>query len=100
GGAAGTGGGGGLPTPVIPQTSDACPEFVSGSQEIMGLQTRILAGTPGTSKGPLLFTFHGTGGNGDGALRQLPQSVQDDIVAQGGIVIAPSDNGQVREGQD
>jgi predicted esterase len=59
-----------------------------------------LAGTPGTSKGPLLFTFHGTGGNGDGALRQLPQSVQDDIVAQGGIVIAPSDNGQVREGQD
>jgi poly(3-hydroxybutyrate) depolymerase len=99
-GAAGTGGGSNLPTPVIPQSEGACPEFVSGPQEIMGLQTRIVAGEPGSTKGPLLFTFHGTGGNGDGALRQLPQSVQDDIVAQGGIVIAPSDNGQVREGQD
>jgi predicted esterase len=100
GGAAGTGGGSSLPTPVIPQPDGACPEFVSGPQEIMGLQTRILAGSPGSTKGPLLFTFHGTGGNADGALRQLPQSVQEDIVAQGGIVIAPSDNGQVREGQD
>src|SRR5687768_15787985 len=99
-GAAGTGGGSSLPTPVIPQSDGACPEFVSGAQEIMGLQTRILAGPPGSTKGPLLFTFHGTGGNGDGAMRQLPQAVQDDIVAQGGIVIAPSDNGQVREGQD
>jgi poly(3-hydroxybutyrate) depolymerase len=100
GGAAGAGGGSSLPTPVIPQTDGACPELVSGSQEIMGLQTRIVAGPPGATKGPLLFTFHGTNGTGDGALRQLPQSVQDDIVAQGGIVIAPSDNGQMREGQD
>lgn len=100
GGAGGGGGGSSVPTPVIPQASGACPEFTSGSQDIMGLTTRIVAGTPGTSKGPLLFTFHGTGGNGDGALRQLPQSVQDDIIAQGGIVIAPSDNGEVREGQD
>jgi predicted esterase len=100
GGAGGAGGGSSLPTPVIPQPDGACPEFVSGPQEIMGLQTQILAGSPGPTKGPLLFTFHGTGGTGDRALLQLPPSVQDDIVAQGGIVIAPSDNGQVREGQD
>ena len=100
GGAAGAGGGSNLPTPVIPQTDGACPEFVSGSHEIMGLQTAIVAGAPGATKGPLLFTFHGTNGTGDRALLQLPQSVREDIVAQGGIVIAPSDNGQVREGQD
>jgi predicted esterase len=66
----------------------------------MGLSTEIVAGTPGATKGPLLFTWHGTGGSGTQALGQLPQSVQQDIVSQGGIVIAPSDNGQVREGQD
>jgi predicted esterase len=99
-GAGGAAGGAGLPTPVIPQTSETCPEFVTGPQEIMGLQTQIVAGTPGASKGPLLFTFHGTNGNGAGAVRQLPQSVQDDIVGQGGIIIAPTDNREVREGQD
>jgi poly(3-hydroxybutyrate) depolymerase len=66
----------------------------------MGLNTSIVAGAPGAVKGPILFTWHGTGGNGAMALRQLPQSVQDDIVRQGGIIIAPSANGQVRSGGD
>ena len=76
--------------PIIPEPSGACPEFVTGKQDIMGLSTSVVAGAPGATKGPLLITFHGTGGNGDGALRQLPQSVQNDIVAQGGVVVAPS----------
>jgi poly(3-hydroxybutyrate) depolymerase len=66
----------------------------------MGLTTEIVAGDPTDTKGPLLFTWHGTGGTGRQALLQLPQSVQRDIVARGGIVIAPSDNGQVRAGTD
>src|SRR5688500_20222894 len=37
-GAAGTGGGSNLPTPVIPQSEGACPEFVTGPPEIMGPQ--------------------------------------------------------------
>jgi poly(3-hydroxybutyrate) depolymerase len=66
----------------------------------MGLSTEIVAGEPVATKGPLLFTWHGTGGSGRQALLQLPQSVQRDITARGGIVIAPSDNGQTRAGQD
>jgi predicted esterase len=84
----------------IPEPTGACPDFKSGTQTIMGLSTNIVAGAPQAKKGPLLFTWHGTGGNGTQALGQLPKSVQQDITAQGGIVIAASDNGQVREGQD
>lgn len=86
--------------PIIPAVNGACPDFRTGTQTIMGLATEIVAGTPQETKGPLLFTWHGTNGNGTQALGQLPQSVQQDIVAQGGIVVAPSDNGQVREGTD
>jgi predicted esterase len=90
----------GTQAPVIPPIHGACPEFRSGTQTIMGLTTEIVAGVPGASKGPLLFTWHGTGGSGKGALSQLPQSVQQDIVSEGGLVIAPSDDGKVREGTD
>jgi predicted esterase len=86
--------------PVLPQVQGPCPEFVTGTQTILGLSTEIMAGAPGAVQGPLLFTWHGTGGNGKQALLQLPQSVQQEIVSQGGIIIAPSDNGQVRDGQD
>jgi dienelactone hydrolase len=95
GGATGTG-----IEPIIPEPNDVCPEFITGPQDILGLNTSIVAGPPGASKGPLLITWHGTGGNGEGALRQLPQSVKDEFVAQGGVVIAPSNNGQTREGRD
>jgi predicted esterase len=86
--------------PVIPAPSGPCPEFRTGTQTILGLSTEIVAGEPVATKGPLLFTWHGTGGSGRQALFQLPQSVQRDITARGGIVIAPSDNGQTRAGQD
>lgn len=102
GGASSPGGGAHVPgqEPIIPQPTGDCPDFTAGNQNIMGLDTVILAGTPGATKGPLLFNWHGTGGNGDQAMRQLPQSVRDEIVAMGGLVIAPSSNGQMREGQD
>src|SRR6266540_2737702 len=99
GGGSGTGAVG-TQDPIIPPVNGTCPEFRSGTQTIMGLATEIVAGTPGATKGPLRFTWHGTNGSGTAALAQLPQSVQQDIVAQGGLVIAPTDNGQVREGTD
>jgi predicted esterase len=86
--------------PILPEVQGRCPEFVTGTQTILGLSTEIVAGAPGAVQGPLLFTWHGTGGNGKQALLQLPASVQQEIVAEGGIIIAPSDNGQAREGQD
>lgn len=86
------------PTPTLPDPGGPCPTFESGSQTIMGLDTEILAGTPGATPGPLLFTWHGTRGSGSLALSQLPRSVRDDVVAQGGLVIAPSDDRTVRDG--
>jgi predicted esterase len=103
----GSGGGGttlppptGTGVPRIPEVTGTCPDLKSGVQTIMGLSTNIVAGTPGATKGPILFTWHGTGGNGQQALFQLPGSVQNDIKAQGGIVIAASSSGQAREGTD
>jgi len=86
--------------PILPEVQGECPRFVTGTQTILGLSTEIVAGAPGAVAGPLLFTWHGTGGNGKQALLQLPQSVQQEIIAQGGIIIAPSDNGQTRAGRD
>jgi predicted esterase len=104
GGEAGTGAAAQVPPgaiePIIPQMSGACPEFRTGTATIMGLSTSIVAGTPGATKGPLLFAWHGTGGTGSGALRQVPPSVQSDIMAKGGIIIAPSSNGMARGGTD
>lgn len=86
--------------PDIPRPDAPCPTFRSGSQRILDLDTEIVAGTPRETKGPLLLTWHGTGGSGRQALLQLPQSVQRDIMARGGLIIAPSDNGLAREGTD
>jgi len=86
--------------PTIPEPMGECPELVSGHQTILDMETDIVAGTPGAVKGPLLFTWHGTGGNGMQALAQLPQSVKDDITSRGGIIIAPNDNDTTRAGQD
>jgi len=86
--------------PVIPEPNGECPELTTGTHQILGLSTEIVAGEPQIEKGPLLFTWHGTGGSGRQALFQLPQSVQRDITQRGGIVVAPSDNGQVRAGTD
>jgi hypothetical protein len=99
GGSVGSGGAPTGPEPTIPSPSGACPDFTSGTQTILGLETDILAGNPGATKGPLLFTWHGTSSSGTVALNfQLPSSVRDDITAQGGLVIAPNDDGTVREG--
>jgi predicted esterase len=77
-----------------------CPDFTTGRQTVLDMETDFLVGEVGAVKGPLLFNWHGTGGNGTQALAQLPQSVKDDIVARGGIIIAPNDNETTREGQD
>lgn len=84
--------------PIIPKPDDDCPTFTTGKQPIMGFYTDILAGEPRPTKGPLLFVWHGTGGNGTLALSKLPQSIRDDISAQGGLIIAPTDNGEMRVG--
>ena len=84
--------------PIIPEPSEACPELTAGAQTIMGLRTEIVAGTPGATKGPMLFAWHGNPGTGQGALSAILESVQQDIVQQGGLIIAPTSNGEIRSG--
>jgi predicted esterase len=101
GGSTSTGGSStaGVNDPIIPSPDGTCPTFTSGSQVIKGLNTNMAVGTPGATKGALLFTWHGTGSSGNVALNyQTPSSVRNDITGQGGIVIAPNDNGQTRTG--
>lgn len=97
---AGTGGGMVTGEPTIPEPMGECPTFESGSQTVLDMETEMVVGAMGATKGPLLFVWHGTGGSGTQGLFQVPQSVKDDITSRGGIIIAPSDNATTRAGQD
>jgi poly(3-hydroxybutyrate) depolymerase len=77
---------------------------------IMGMSVEVYAGPKSTGKkAPLVFHWHGTGGNGkqvetspfggeDGA--GIPAEARAEILAEGGIIISPSDHEAAREGQD
>jgi predicted esterase len=98
------------PAPTIPQPSATCPVFQSGTMRIHGLSVEVYAGPRAAGKkGPLVFYWHGTGGSGkdvetspfggsDGA--GLPSQVRSEILAAGGIIISPTDDDSVREGED
>jgi predicted esterase len=97
------------PEPVIPKPSMACPELKSGTTMFNGLSVEVYAGPVGPKKGPLVFHWHGTGGQGKDvesspfggeAMAGLPKEVRDEILAEGGIIISPTDNETVREGTD
>ncbi len=87
------------PEPTIPEPQGECPEFVTGTQTIDGLSTMIVAGTPGPTKGPLVLYWHGTGSNPDFEVpAAIPTSVGDEILAEGGIIVAPLSDGTDRGG--
>lgn len=98
------------PGPMIPKPNGQCPVFQSGVTTIHGLSVNVYAGpkTPGKA-GPLVFHWHGTGGAGDNVERSpfggsdgagLPDEVRAEILAEGGIIISPTDDDSVREGSD
>jgi predicted esterase len=67
----------------------------------MGMQVTLYAGPKSSdASAPLVFYWHGTGGNGQEPNRTLPAEVRDEIMAQGGILVAANDNTTVREGMD
>src|SRR5688572_20841486 len=59
--------------PILPESSGECPQFMSGTQTIAGLETSILAGAP-TGGGALVVHWHGTGGNASDDLALFPQA--------------------------
>ena len=85
-------------TPQIPEPDGACPDFMTNSARVGGPTVNFVAGAPTDVPGPLLVVWHGTGGSGRSMLRAIPQSIHDSIIAQGGLMIAPSDDGSEREG--
>jgi hypothetical protein len=78
--------------PRIPEPMGECPTFTTGTATIAGLRTRIEAGTPGDTKGALLFAWHYTAGTSGAAMSGVPSAVRNEITAGGGIVVAPQGN--------
>jgi hypothetical protein len=76
--------------PIIPEISGDCPMFKAGTSTatVMGTSATIIAGAKKEGTGSLIFYWYGTGKLGDVSF--LPQAVKDDLMAQGGIVFAPS----------
>jgi hypothetical protein len=95
GGTAGTAGNGkstnGAKEPKIPPLSGKpCPKFADNSTEmILSMNTMIRAGTPGATKGPLLFAFHFTSSSAVEAMGGVAATAVSDITGQGGIIVAP-----------
>lgn len=89
----------GGPEPVIPAAPANCPAFKSGSMNLFGLTVDVTAGAKSSgAKGPLVFYWHGTGGNGSEAQRSLPAAVRKEITDMGGIIVAP--NNTTMKGDD
>lgn len=103
GGSAGTGGSAGSTGPVahttpdpmfIPAPTGACPDFAEGTVTVSpggsARDVRIwMSETATTMDGPLVFFWHGVGGDPEDALYALGSQVIEEIKAMGGVVAAP-----------
>ena len=82
GGTGGTGGGGTDP-PIPPPPAD-CPTIATGMITVLGQQVQIWTG-PAGSKGPMVFYWHGTGGQPSEAQSGLGPGLAE-IQSSGGVV--------------
>jgi len=83
------------PGPLIPEVQGECPLFESGTVTFAGLASiqLVVGSKQATASAPLLIYWHATGSTWAGERQSLlPQSVQQDIVARGGIIIAPDES--------
>jgi hypothetical protein len=82
-GAGGTGDAGGT-NPPIPPPPATCPTIATGMITVLGQQVQIWTG-PANSKGPMVFYWHGTGGQPTEAQSGLGPGLAE-IQASGGVV--------------
>lgn len=89
------------PGPTLPPIMGDCPNFMSGGTIMVAghKSIAITAGAPGKG-GPLLFYWHGTGGNAGEAQRTLPAAVRSEIMSMGGIIAAFNGNQSSKMGGD
>jgi hypothetical protein len=73
--------------PTLPAAKGTCPEFKDGTTIMIGGHkgVAISAGAAGKG-GPLLFYWHGTGGQASEATFRLPAAMRSEILALGGII--------------
>jgi predicted esterase len=88
--------GGGTPpsgdggAPVLPAIMGECPQFKTGTATIGGLSGISLSvGEKKQGTGSLVFYWHGTGSSSSEASLMVPAAVRNEILAQGGIIVAP-----------
>ncbi len=84
--------GGGDLVPVLPTPDGACPEFMTGDLQFQPAETgprqaRVYFDPATGGGGPLVFWFHGTGG--DAADSEDALDALDTIVAMGGMMVMP-----------
>jgi predicted esterase len=83
------------PPTMLPTPTGTCPELVAGDVEfapagIAPRQVKLwMSDAASTMDGPFVFYWHGTGSQPDEALYGLGADFIDQVVAQGGIVVAP-----------
>jgi hypothetical protein len=74
--------------PIVPAAHEACPTFESGTVKILGSDVRVWAqDTQINSGGPLLVYWYGTGSSVSEA-ETIQAPVVQEIVDQGGVVVA------------
>lgn len=76
--------------PIIPEINGDCPEFTPGQGivTVNGISATVFVGEKKEGTGSLVFYWYGTAHAGDVSF--MPQSVKDEITAEGGIVFAPN----------
>jgi len=75
---------------ALPKPTKPCPAITEGQLTFLGVTVRIWVGSkPATTKGPLVFYWHGTGSSPNETVFGLGQKNIDAIKAQGGLVAAP-----------
>ncbi|MET0344576.1 MAG: PHB depolymerase family esterase [Polyangiales bacterium] len=89
-------GGGTGSGPKVPEVTGTCPEFRSGTATIGGLGgISMQVGAKKQGTGSLVFYWHGTGSS---SFESRMFAGTSEVLAQGGIVVAPS--GSTRTGGD
>lgn len=80
--------------PSLPTADGPCPEFAAGDLDFEPGETgprraRVFFDPSAGGGGPVVFWFHGTGGNAANSDNAFPQDDFDEITAMGGMVVIP-----------
>ena len=87
--------------PIIPIPTGGCPTLQGGMPELVTFEADgvvrdayIYSDPAAGGGGPLVFFFHGSGGNPQQAVATLGAQSVDEILAMGGVIVAPAPSGQ------